>query len=103
MGTLAYLLTSLELAGLAFLRLGKEYAYIPWLGACLCSLCTPIGMAIGLGVREGLNMSSGSASIASGILDAVSSGILLYTALVELIVRLSLSRTVARTEKEKAD
>ncbi|POY76372.1 hypothetical protein BMF94_0569 [Rhodotorula taiwanensis] len=70
---------------LAFLRLGKEYAYIPWLGACLYSLCTPIGMVIGLGVREGLSMSSGSASIASGILDAVSSGILLYTALVELI------------------
>jgi len=32
-------------------------------------------------------MSSGTASVVSGVLDATSSGILLYTATVELIVR----------------
>lgn len=32
-------------------------------------------------------MSSGTASVVSGVLDSVSSGILLYTATVELIVR----------------
>lgn len=40
--------------GLAFLRLQRQYSWIPWIGACLYSLCTPLGMAIGLGVREGL-------------------------------------------------
>ncbi|GAA5988743.1 hypothetical protein JCM10908_006152 [Rhodotorula pacifica] len=70
---------------LAFLRLDRKYAFIPWLGACLYSLCTPIGMAIGLGIREGLNMNGATASITSGVLDGISSGILLYTALVELI------------------
>lgn len=44
--------------GLAFLRLGPQYAWLPWVGAVLYSLCTPIGMAIGLGVREGLVRSS---------------------------------------------
>ncbi|GAA5862351.1 hypothetical protein JCM3774_002488 [Rhodotorula dairenensis] len=70
---------------LAFLRLDREYSWIPWVGALLYSLCTPIGMAIGLGVREGLNMNGATASITSGVLDGISSGILLYTALVELI------------------
>ncbi|KWU45093.1 Zinc/iron permease, partial [Rhodotorula sp. JG-1b] len=70
---------------LAFLRLERQYSWIPWLGACLYSLCTPIGMAIGLGVREGLNMNGATASVTSGVLDGISSGILLYTALVELI------------------
>ena len=100
---------------LAFLNLEDRYAYLPWAGALLYSLCTPVGMAIGLGLREGIvrlfslplprlsasrasltvlttpraqSMSSGSASVASGVLDAISSGILLYTATVELIVRL---------------
>ena len=46
--------------GLAFLRLERQYSWIPWLGACLYSLCTPIGMAIGLGVREGLVRTAGA-------------------------------------------
>ncbi|GAA5910211.1 hypothetical protein JCM6882_001774 [Rhodosporidiobolus microsporus] len=70
---------------LAFLKLAPKYNFLPWVGASLYSLMTPIGMAIGLGLREGISMSSGSASIASGILDATSAGILMYTALVELI------------------
>ncbi|GAA5996054.1 uncharacterized protein JCM10292_004918 [Rhodotorula paludigena] len=70
---------------LSFLQLDAKFNWIPWLGASAYSLCTPIGMAIGLGVREGLSMSSGSASVASGVLDAISAGILLYTATVELI------------------
>ncbi|GAA6023142.1 hypothetical protein JCM8202_000998 [Rhodotorula sphaerocarpa] len=70
---------------LAFLRLGPQYAWLPWVGAVLYSLCTPIGMAIGLGVREGLSMNGATASITSGVLDAISAGILLYTATVELI------------------
>ncbi|GAA5991051.1 hypothetical protein JCM11641_006603 [Rhodosporidiobolus odoratus] len=70
---------------LAFLKLAPEYSWIPWLGAFLYSICTPLGMAIGLGLREGLSMSGAAASVSSGVLDAISAGILLYTALVELI------------------
>lgn len=39
---------------LAFLRLPGEYNWVPWAGAGVYALCTPIGLAIGLGVREGL-------------------------------------------------
>ncbi|GAA5932100.1 hypothetical protein JCM1841_006863 [Sporobolomyces salmonicolor] len=70
---------------LAFLRLPDQYEWVPFVGALTYSIVTPLGMAIGLGVREGLSMSGASASIASGVLDATSSGILIYTATVELI------------------
>ena len=43
------------------------------------------GIAVGLGVRETYNPDSTTASIVSGILDAFSSGILLYTGVVELM------------------
>ncbi|GAA5853828.1 hypothetical protein JCM8547_007464 [Rhodosporidiobolus lusitaniae] len=72
-------------ARLAFLKLAPQYNFIPWVGALLYSICTPVGMAIGLGLREGLAMSGGTASVTSGVLDAISAGILMYTALVELI------------------
>jgi hypothetical protein len=40
---------------------------------------TPLGIAIGLGVRETYNGNGATANIVSGILDATSAGILLYT------------------------
>lgn len=46
---------------------------------------TPIGLAIGVGVRESYNPNSAAAAIVSGVLDSISSGILLYTGLVELL------------------
>ena len=39
---------------LAFLQLPREYGWVPWAGAGAYALCTPVGLAIGLGVREGL-------------------------------------------------
>jgi zinc transporter 1/2/3 len=54
--------------------LGLTYAFV-----------TPIGMAIGLGVRTTYSPNSQTALLASGIFDAVSAGILLYTGLVELL------------------
>ncbi len=45
---------------------------------------TPIGIAAGLGVRTTYNPDSTTASIVSGTLDALSSGILIYTGLVEV-------------------
>ncbi|CAK7231891.1 low-affinity Zn(2+) transporter zrt2 [Sporothrix bragantina] len=46
---------------------------------------TPIGIAIGLGVNAGLNSNPALAQLVNGVFDAVSSGILVYTALVELL------------------
>lgn len=60
---------------LAFLRLPSGLGWLPYLGAGSYAVVTPIGMAIGLGVRESLSMSSGSASIAAGVLDAISAGV----------------------------
>ncbi len=70
------------------MRLPEKYNYIPVLGAVLFGITTPLGIAVGLGVRETYNPESTTASIVSGILDAFSSGILLYTGLVEVRVSL---------------
>ncbi|KAI0642327.1 ZIP zinc/iron transport family [Trametes meyenii] len=70
---------------LAYIRLPPKYNYVPVVGALLFGITTPIGIAVGLGVRETYNPDSTTASIVSGILDAFSSGILLYTGLVELM------------------
>ncbi|KAL6306140.1 Zinc/iron permease [Sparassis latifolia] len=70
---------------LAFMRLSPQYSYIPLVGACLYALTTPVGIAAGLGVRTTYNPNGPTASIVSGVLDAFSSGILIYTGLVELM------------------
>ncbi|EFW99932.1 plasma membrane low affinity zinc ion transporter [Grosmannia clavigera kw1407] len=49
------------------------------------SLTTPIGIAIGLGVNKGLASNPAVAQLVNGVFDAISSGILVYTALVELM------------------
>lgn len=51
----------------------------------LYAAITPLGIAIGLGVRTTYNPDSANAVIVAGTLDAVSAGILLYTGLVELL------------------
>ncbi|SNX87156.1 related to ZRT2 - Zinc transporter II [Melanopsichium pennsylvanicum] len=48
-------------------------------------LTTPIGIAIGIGVRKQFNGNSAGTLITQGTLLALSAGILLYTALVELL------------------
>lgn len=58
---------------------------IPYLGALAYALVTPIGLAIGLGVRTTYNDQNATASYITGTFDSVSSGILLYTGLVELL------------------
>lgn len=70
---------------LAAMELPPSYQYISYLGALLYGITTPIGIAVGLGVRTTYNPGSTTASIVSGVLDSLSSGILLYTGLVELL------------------
>lgn len=69
---------------LAFLELDKRYKWVPIAGAFLYGMSTPLGIAVGLGVRSTYNPGSTVASLVSGVLDSISSGILLYTGLVEV-------------------
>ncbi|EKM50161.1 uncharacterized protein PHACADRAFT_264732 [Phanerochaete carnosa HHB-10118-sp] len=70
---------------LAYMELPQKYMFVPLIGAFLYGITTPLGIAIGLGVRTTYNPDSTTASIVSGILDAFSAGILIYTGLVELL------------------
>ncbi|KAF8909309.1 ZIP-like iron-zinc transporter [Gymnopilus junonius] len=69
---------------LAYLELPQRYNWMPIVGAILYGFMTPVGIAVGLGVRSTYNPGSTTASIVSGTLDSLSSGILIYTGLVEL-------------------
>lgn len=71
-------------ARLAFLKLPPKYRWMRFAGGVLYGLTTPIGIAAGLGVRQTYSPDSPTASIVSGILDALSAGILLYTGLIEV-------------------
>lgn len=70
---------------LALMKLPPRFNLVPIFGAVLYGVTTPIGIAIGLGIRSSYNPQSATASIVSGVMDALSSGILLYTGLVELL------------------
>ena len=71
---------------LAYMELPKKYSYVPIVGAILFAITTPVGMAAGLGVRSTYNPNGATANIVSGVLDAFSAGILIYTALVEVSI-----------------
>lgn len=59
----------------------------PYVWACGFGLSTPIGTAIGIGVRHSFNQNGKAILIVQGFFDAFSAGILLYTGLVELIAK----------------
>ena len=63
--------------------LPPRYNWVPVAAALLFGVTTPLGIAVGLGVKSTYNPGSVIASIVSGILDSVSAGILIYTGLVE--------------------
>jgi len=68
---------------LAYLALPTKYNWVPIAAAVLFGVTTPLGIAVGLGVKSTYNPGSVTASIVSGVLDALSAGILIYTGLVE--------------------
>jgi zinc transporter 1/2/3 len=70
---------------LAYLILPHKYRFVPYVGSFLYGITTPIGIAVGLGVRTTYNPGSTHASLVSGVLDSLSAGILLYTGFVELL------------------
>jgi len=63
--------------------------------ACFFALTTPIGVGIGTGIASVYNPYSPGALIAEGILDALSAGILVYMALVDLIAADFLSKRMS--------
>lgn len=69
---------------LAYMKLPSAYSWVPIAGAILYGLTTPIGIAVGLGIRSTYNPGGATASAVSGILDSLSAGILIYTGLVEV-------------------
>lgn len=73
--------------------------WTPYAMAIGYGLSTPIAVAIGLGVRTTFDPESQAALIVNGIFDAVSSGILLYTGLVELMAHDFLFGRTFRDEK----
>lgn len=76
------------------LGLGSRLAMIPWpkskrhtpyfLGLAF-GISTPIAIAIGLGVRQSYPPAGRTTLIVNGVFDSISAGILIYTALVELM------------------
>ncbi|KAM0750404.1 ZIP zinc/iron transport family [Meredithblackwellia eburnea MCA 4105] len=72
-------------ARLSALRLPKRLRWAPYAGACIYPCITPLGIAIGLGVRQTYNPDSGTAAAVSGVLDAFSAGVLLWSGLVECL------------------
>jgi solute carrier family 39 (zinc transporter), member 1/2/3 len=73
---------------LAYLSLPRGYDWVPLAGAILYGFTTPIGIAVGLGVRTTYNPGSTTASVVSGVMDSISAGILIYTGLVEVRIHL---------------
>ncbi|KAF8875081.1 ZIP-like iron-zinc transporter [Gymnopilus junonius] len=70
---------------LAVLDLPKRYNWLIMFGGVLYGITTPIGIAAGLGIKSTYNPNGTKASIVSGVMDSLSSGILIYTGLVELL------------------
>lgn len=72
-------------ARLASLVLPRRLWWVRYTAAFLYAICTPVGMAAGLGVKQAYNGNSVANLIVSGVLNAISAGILLYSGLVELL------------------
>ncbi|KAL4902085.1 hypothetical protein BDW74DRAFT_187058 [Aspergillus multicolor] len=60
---------------------------LPYILCLLYGLTTPISIAIGLGLRTTYNPKSKESLIIQGVFNAVSAGVLIYSALVELLAR----------------
>ncbi|KAJ9211770.1 hypothetical protein DTO166G4_6658 [Paecilomyces variotii] len=87
------------------LGLGSRLATIPWpkskrftpyIMGIAFGLTTPIAIAIGLGVRNAYPPEGRTTLIVNGVFDSISAGILIYTALVELMAHEFMFSTAMR-------
>jgi zinc transporter 1/2/3 len=74
-------------ARLSAIPFPKRYWWMPWALCMAYGVTTPIAIAFGIGLRSAYDPESFTASVVSGVLDAMSAGILMYTGLVELLAR----------------
>ncbi|TWU72446.1 high-affinity Zn(2+) transporter zrt1 [Metarhizium rileyi] len=74
-------------ARLSVIPIPTKWRWLPWALCLAYGLTTPISIAIGLGLHNTYNGSSYTANVVSGVLDAISAGILIYTGLVEMLAR----------------
>ena len=65
----------------------KPRSWFPWMLYSAYGLTTPIAIAIGLGLRTTYDPNSFTAIGVGGVLDSMSTGILIYTGLVKLLAR----------------
>lgn len=72
-------------ARLSSVKWPRKQAKVPALLALLYAMTTPFGILIGMLVSSSYDADSTTALLATGICDALSAGILLYTGLVELL------------------
>lgn len=70
---------------LATISWPRSKRFTPYLLGLAYGVSTPIAIAIGLGVRKSYPPEGRTTLIVNGIFDAISAGILIYTALVELM------------------
>ncbi|KAF9186391.1 hypothetical protein BGZ51_002034 [Haplosporangium sp. Z 767] len=69
---------------IASLKLARR-SLRPWLLSAWFAISTPLGVAIGIGIRSTYDGESVTALVVQGVFDSCSAGILLYTGLVQLM------------------
>ncbi|KAI9630532.1 hypothetical protein KEM48_013853 [Puccinia striiformis f. sp. tritici PST-130] len=76
--------------------IGLTFRRLPLWGSLLYSFVTPLGLALGLALRNTYNPNSATALIVSGCLDSFSAGILLYTGLLMALLGRNAAEILAR-------
>lgn len=77
-----------RLSAISFPRDSRRFAsWLPWILCLAYGLTTPVAISVGLAIRSSFSLNSFTANIIQGVLNASSAGVLIYTALVELIAR----------------
>ncbi|KAJ2629435.1 hypothetical protein GGF44_004273, partial [Coemansia sp. RSA 1694] len=71
---------------IAELQFARRPLVLGLLNALVFALTTPLGQIIGIGIRQSFAPRSPSSLIVMGILDSLSAGILMYSAIVNLLV-----------------
>lgn len=71
--------------GVRIAEIKRFNSWKKFLAACIYPLTTPVGIAIGIGIRKSFNANGLRALLTQGILDSLSAGILFYNAYVELM------------------
>jgi solute carrier family 39 (zinc transporter), member 1/2/3 len=91
--TLSLIIDSNRLETFEGLAIGSRIATLafapkdwrPYLMAAAYAFTTPIGIAIGMGVRSSYDPNSQTALISAGVFDSISAGLLIYAGMVELL------------------